>query len=129
MTHFDEKCSRCNSGYAGLALAVGWLKREKLFRFLNHIPVDLKTVKRTLRSKLEDLLVCLMTGVGSLRQIDEGVRKDPGLALGLGRESLADQSLISQTLDGFEEKSLSKLRSNIVNLIEGGKLGDQQNLW
>ncbi len=84
MTHLGEKFSHCNSGYAGLALAVGWLKREKLFRFLNHIPLDLKTVKRTPRSKLEDLLVCLMAGGGSLRQIDEGVRKDPGLALALG---------------------------------------------
>jgi hypothetical protein len=117
MSHCDEKYSDCNTRYAGLALAVGWLKREKLFRFLNHLTLDLKTVKRTPRSKLEDLLVCVMAGVGSLRQIDESVRKDQGLALALGRESLADQSLISQTLDAFEEKSLAKLRSNLTGFL------------
>lgn len=67
MSDFDENFERCNSRFAGLALAVDWLKREKLFRFLKHISLDLKTVKRTPRSKLEDLLVCLMTGVESLR--------------------------------------------------------------
>ena len=57
MSHCDEKYSYCNTRYAGLALDVGRLKRQKLFRFLNNLKLDLKTVKRTPRSKLEDLLV------------------------------------------------------------------------
>lgn len=117
MSDCKQKVSGCNTQYAGLALAVGWFKREKLFRFLRHLPLNLKTVKRSPFSKLEDLLVCLMTGIESLGQIDIGMRNDPGLTLSLGRESLADQSLMSQTLDAFDEQSLTRLRSNIVRLL------------
>ncbi len=117
MSDCNQKVSGCNTQYAGMALAAGWFKREKLFRFLRRLPLNLKTVKRSPFSKLEDLLVCLMTGSESLGQIDIGMRNDPGLTLSLGRESLADQSLMSQTLDAFDEQSLTRQRSNIVRLL------------
>jgi hypothetical protein len=112
----DAKISRWNTGYAGLVLGLGWLKAEKLFSFVNHIPLILKTVKRSPKSKLEDLLVCLMAGVESLGQINSALRYDRGLTLAVCRESLADQSLLSQTLDAFDAKSVAKLRSNMVEL-------------
>ena len=118
MSDYARKISWHNTRFAGLTVAVGWLKREKLFRFLNQIPLILKTVRRSPRQKLEDLLVCLMTGVGSIRQIDEGVRKDRGLALALDRESLADQSLLSGTLDAFQPEAVKRLRINIVRLMK-----------
>jgi len=118
MSDYPRKLSWHNTRFAGLTVAVGWLKREKFFRFLNQIPLILKTVKRSPRDKLEDLFVCLMTGVASIRQIDEGVRKDRGLALTLDRESLADQSLLSTTLDAFDADALRRLRANIVGLLK-----------
>ena len=117
MTNIPENLWACNTEYAGVALLWPWLKRCKLLRFLNYIPLDLKTVRRTPRSKLEDLLACLMTGVESMGQIDVRMRRDRGLTLALGRASLADQSLMSRTLDAFEQKSLNRLRSNIVRLL------------
>ena len=84
-----EKFSGKNTQYAGLALGWGWLKASNLLRFLDRIPLDLKTVKRSPKSKLEDLLACLMAGVVSLGQIDVGMRRDPGLAGALGRERLS----------------------------------------
>lgn len=117
MSNPDAKISRWNTGYAGLVLGFGWLKTERLVRFLNHIPLLLKTVKRSPRAKLEDLLVCLMAGVESLGQINSSLRYDRGLALAVGRESLADQSLLSQTLDAFDAKTVAKLRSNMVEVI------------
>ena len=117
MSSIEQKLSRCNTEYAGLALAWVWLKRSKLLRFLNHIPLNLKTVRRTPRSKLEDLLACLMGGIESLGQVDIRMRRDLGLSRALGRSSLADQSLISQTLDAFEGFSLERFRSNIVTLL------------
>ena len=45
------------------------------------------------------------------------MRHDEGLARALRRSSLADQSLLSKTLDAFDEGSLSRLRKNIVGLI------------
>jgi hypothetical protein len=113
----NSKFSGCNSEYAGLALVWAWLKREKLLRFLNRIPLHLKTVRRTPKSKLEDLLCCLMSGVESLGQIDKRMRWDPGLTRSVGRSSLADQSLMSQTLDAFDELSLDRLRKNISQLL------------
>lgn len=117
MSNPDAKISRWNTGYAGLVLGWGWLKTEKLLAFLNHIPLVLKTVKRSPRSKLEDLVLCLMTGVESLGQINSALRYDRGLTLAAGRESLADQSLLSQTLDAFNAGGLAKLRSNMVQVI------------
>ncbi len=89
MSDPDARISRWNTGYAGLVLGFAWLKTERLLRVLNHIPLLLKTVKRSPRSKLEDLLVCLMAGVESLGQINSSLRYDWGLALAVGRESLA----------------------------------------
>ena len=117
MDRTGPKLFRCNTEYAGLALAWAWMKREKLLRFLNRIPLDLKTVRRTPRSKLEDLLCCLMSGIESLGQIDKRMRRDLGLTRALGRSSLADQSLMSQTLDAFDEASLGRLRAHIRSLL------------
>ena len=117
MDRTGPKLFRCNTEYAGLALAWAWMKREKLLRFLNRIPLDLKTVRRTPKSKLEDLLCCLMSGIESLGQIDKRMRRDLGLTRALGRSSLADQSLMSQTLDAFDEVSLGRLRSNLRCLL------------
>jgi len=113
----NSKFSGCNSEYAGLALVWAWLKREKLLRCLTRIPLNLKTVRRTPKSKLEDLLCCLMIGIESLGQIDKRMRWDPGLTQALGRGSLADQSLMSQTLDAFDEVSLERLRCNLSQLL------------
>ena len=103
----------------------GLVEKGKVIPFFEPPTPGFENRQENASSKLEDLVVCLMTGVGSLRQVDEGVRKDPGLAWALGRDSLADQSLLSQTLDAFDEKSLAKLRSNIVRLL----IEESQTLW
>lgn len=117
MSAIVPKISPYNSQYAGLALVWDWLKSSGFLCCLNRIPLRLKTVRRTPASKLQDLLACLMTGIESLGQIDVRMRHDQGLTQALGRSSLADQSLLSQTLDAFDEKSLQALRRNIVHLI------------
>lgn len=58
-----------------------------------------------------------MSGVESLGQIDTRMRRDLGLTRAVGRSSLADQSLMSQTLDAFDPVSLDRLRSNMVMLL------------
>ncbi len=117
MSAILPKIPGCNTEYAGLALAWDWLKSSGFLRCVNHIPLPMKTVRRSPRSKLQDLLGCLMTGVESLGQIDARMRRDKGLTRALRRESLADQSLLSQTLDAFQEASLRRLRNGVVGLI------------
>ena len=104
-----------NTKFAGLATAVTWIKQQKLFSFMNHIPVPMKTVKRTPRSKMEDLVVGIMSGVKCIRDINETTHRDKGLAKILGRSSLADQSLLSELLNKFDERSIAKLRNGVVN--------------
>lgn len=36
-----------NTKFAGLATAVSWIKQQKLFSFMNHVPVDLPPKKWT----------------------------------------------------------------------------------
>ena len=104
-----------NTKFAGLATAVTWIKQQKLFCFMNHIGLPMKTVKRTPRSKMEDLVVGIMSGVKCIRDINETTHRDKGLAKVLGRSSLADQSLLSEMLNKFDERSVEKLRSGVVN--------------
>jgi len=103
-----------NTKFAGLATAVTWIKQQKLFSFVNHIRLPMKTVKRTPRSKMEDLTVGLMSGVKCIRDINETTHRDKGLAKVLERSSLADQSLLSEMLNKFDEHSVDKLRAGIV---------------
>jgi hypothetical protein len=63
---------------------------------------------------MEDLTVGLMSGVKCIRDINETVRPDKGLAKVLGRSSLADQSLLSDMLNAFDEHSVEKLRAGMV---------------
>lgn len=104
----------CNTKYAGLAAGLRWMKQRKMFSFMNHIRIPMKTVWRTPRSKMEDLMVGLMSGVKSIRDINETTHRDKGLAKILGRTSLADQSLISDMLNAFDEHSVEKLRAGMV---------------
>jgi len=104
-----------NTKFAGLATAVTWIKQQKLFSFMNHIPVPMKTVKRTPRSKMEGLGVGIMSGVKCIRGINETTHRDKGLAKVLGRSSLADQSVLSELLNKFDERSIAKLRNGVVN--------------
>ena len=81
---------------------------------MNHIRLPMKTVKRTPRSKMEDLIIGIMSGVKCIRDINETTHRDKGLAKVLGRNSLADQSLLSEMLNKFDEHSIEKLRSGVV---------------
>lgn len=117
MSTIAEKFPGCNSEYAGLALVWDWLKSSGFLRCLNYLGLPMKTVKRTPQSKLQDLLACLMAGVECLGQIDPRMRRDEGLIRALGRESLADQSLLSQTLDAFDDSRVERLRRNLVRLL------------
>ena len=69
-----------NTKFAGLATALTWMKQQKLFSFMNHIALPMKTVKRTPRSKMEDLVVGIMSGVKCIRDINETTHRDKGLA-------------------------------------------------
>ena len=111
---YYNHAEECNTKYAGLAAGLRWIKQHNLFSFMNHIRLPMKTVKRTPRSKMEDLTVGLMSGVKCIRDINETVRPDKGLARVLGRSSLADQSLLSDMLNVFDEHSVEKLRAGMV---------------
>ena len=111
---YYNHAEQCNTKYAGLVAGLRWMKQHKLFSFMNHIRLPMKTVKRTPRSKMEDLTVGLMSGVKCIRDINETVRPDKGLAKVLGRSSLADQSLLSDMLNVFDAHSVEKLRAGMV---------------
>lgn len=71
-----------------------------------------KTVRHSPVQKLTDALIGILAGCKALYELNVRVRPDLPLQEAFGREEegLADQSTISDTLNAFDEETVTQLR-------------------
>jgi hypothetical protein len=69
-----------------------------------------KTVKHSPAAKLQDLLVGILAGSRALSHTNRLIRPDVALAQAWGRKRFAEQGLLADTLDAFDEQSVDQLR-------------------
>jgi hypothetical protein len=93
-----------------------------------------KTVKHSPRAKLQDILVGILAGCRALSQTNTLIRPDGALAQAWGRKRFAEQGLLADTLDAFDEQAVDQLRAgNEALLRREGRVWrhnfDQEWLW
>lgn len=93
-----------------------YLTEEGVLEPLSRVRIAQKTVKHSPQQKLIDALMGVLSGCKALYQFDCRVRPDLPLQRAFGRESSADQSAISKTLDAFDEHTVAQLREAIESI-------------
>jgi hypothetical protein len=100
------------TGFVPLGVLGYCLTRTKFLEpVFQELKLPLKTVDHAPEHKLLDLLVSMLTSCRSISQVNTRTRPDMVLAKAWGREQFAEQSTLARTLDVFDQKSLSALRT------------------
>jgi hypothetical protein len=74
------------------------------------LKLPIKKVDHTANAKVLDVLVSILSGCRAISQVNTRIRPDMALARTWGRESFAEQSTLSRTLDAFGEEQIVQLR-------------------
>lgn len=77
---------------------------------LSDLVLPIKGVDHAPNAKVLDVLVSILTGCRAISQVNTRIRPDIALARAWGRESFAEQSTLSRTLDAFGEEQIAQLR-------------------
>lgn len=93
-----------------------------------------KSVRHRPADKLQDILVGILAGCRAISQVNTLIRPDVVLAQAWGREAFADQGLLADTLDAFDEAGIEQLRRGSQRLFrQEGRLWhhdfNQEWLW
>jgi hypothetical protein len=100
----------------------------------SELTLPVKQVEYPVKAKLLDIIVSILAGCRAISQVNSRLRPDLALAQAWGRESFAEQSTLSRTLDAFGEVHLAQLRQGNEALFrrESGVFGHdfgQEWLW
>lgn len=92
-----------------------------------------KEVAHSVKDKLQDVLLCILTGCRSIAQVNTRMRPDLPLAQAWHRPRFADQSSLARTLDGFSATQVQQLRAGCEALFRRESLTLRHNfsqwLW
>lgn len=89
----------------------------------SELELPIKTVRHSPKAKLTDILVGILSGCRAIEQINTRIRPDTVLARAWGRDSFVEQSLLADTLDAFDDVTVSQLRhGNESWLRQNGRL-------
>ncbi|MEZ4615816.1 MAG: hypothetical protein R2867_09975 [Caldilineaceae bacterium] len=73
--------------------------------------IGMKTREHTEGEKLMDAILVILAGLPSLSLLNTKLRPDPMLAASWHRQTFADQSMVSRTLDAFTPETLAVLQA------------------
>lgn len=105
-----------NTSYAPLCVLGQAIKeREQLKELENCVLNRIKTCTHRPGEKLKDAFLVILSGYPSLYMLNTKLKADPMLAQAWNRESFADQSVVSRTLDACKDEELEVLRQLSFN--------------
>ena len=73
----------------------------------SELELPIKTVRHSPKAKLTDILVGILSGCRAIEQVNTRIRPDTVLAQAWGRESFVEQSLLADTLDAFDDVTVT----------------------
>ncbi len=108
---------KSNTQFAPLAALGYYLQKQDFFAPIrDEVQLGIKTVRHEPYQKLIDCVVSILAGCTSISGINTRIRPDTALAKAWGRECFAEQSTIADTLDAFNEETITQLRSAIETI-------------
>jgi len=81
------------------------------------LDIKMKRYDHALYEKLQDVLVAIMAGCRSLAQVNTRLRPERALAEAWQRDSFAEQSNLSRTLDALSSDHIDQLRAGNLRLL------------
>lgn len=119
MKEFSIDPMRSHTNFGPLAVIGEYLSRIDFFKpFEEHLKIEMKTVRHSPIDKIKDCLVSIIAGCEHISDINTKLKPELSLARVFGRDRFADQSLISETLDRFNEENISQLEEVVADLHE-----------
>ena len=88
-----------------------------------HVHIKQKVIKHTPSDKLKDVFINILAGGHGLIEVNSRVRPDEALQRAFGRESCADQSTISDTLNLCTEDIVEQMRQAVQELYRAHSRG------
>ena len=112
-----DKCTRF-SARASLAAVGRWMRRKGIWETVEeHVHIKQKVIRHEPLDKLLDAFINILAGGHGLVEIDTCVRPDEGLQRAFGRETCAEQSLVSDTLNRCTGETVEQMRRAVGKII------------
>jgi hypothetical protein len=106
LTSMPQDTSFAPLGVLGYCLT----RSDFLAPVFSDLVLPIKEVDHAPNAKVLDVLVSILAGCRAISQVNTRIRPDVALARAWGRESFAEQSTLSRTLDAFGEEQVARLR-------------------
>lgn len=127
-----DKCTRF-SARASLAAVGRWMRQKDIWETVEeHVQIKQKAIKHKPLDKLLDAFINILAGGHGLVEIDTRVRPDEGLQRAFGRETCAEQSLVSDTLNRCTAKTVEQMRQavgEVYRIHSQGYRHDYEKGW
>jgi hypothetical protein len=99
----------CNTQYGPLAALLVHYQQRKMLGPLTEVKIPIKKYDYSSVSKLEQVLLSVLTGCKTLTEFNTKVKPEQALAKVCGLEQFSDQSNLSRTLDALTLMNLEQL--------------------
>lgn len=99
----------CNTQYGPLAALLVHYQKQKTLGPLAEVQIPIKKYQYSPSSKLEQVLLSVLTGCETLTEFNTKVRPEQALAKMWGLEQFSDQSNLSRTLDALTLMNIEQL--------------------
>jgi hypothetical protein len=98
-----------------LAVVGTYMRRQKMWnRIEQHVQIKQKTIRHTPTDKLLDALISILSGAAGLVEINTRVRPDRAVQRAFGRQSCAEQSVVSTTLNACTAETVQQMRTALT---------------
>jgi len=118
----------CNTQYGPLAALLVHYQQRKTLGPLAEVHIPIKKYEYSPSSKLEQVLLSVLTGCETLTEFNIKVKPEQALAKVCGLAQFSDQSNLSRTLDALTLMNLAQL-DQAINKIWQGHSQIQSHDW
>ena len=123
----DDYSTRHSARASLAAIGLHMQQKEVWHTVDKHVHIRQKVIEHTPSDKLKDAFINILAGGHGLIEVNSRVRPDEALQRAFGRESCADQSTISDTLNVCTEETTEQLREAVQELYRAHSSGYQHN--
>ena len=107
------------SGHASLATVGLWLNEKQIWKQIEErVQIKQKVVRYKPSDKLKDLLINILAGGQGVADVNQRVRVDKSLQLAFGRDSCAEQSTISETLNASSRANVEEFAEALKQVYQ-----------
>jgi hypothetical protein len=111
MTDYIKRYSKS----ASLAAVGIQMRKWRIWEVVEkHVHIKQKVIRHTPSDKLLDAFISILAGGRGLVEVNKKVRADPGLQRAFGRDSCAEQSTISDTVNRSTPENVQEMRQAVT---------------